>query len=54
MPIKSKISNLFFTGQNQNLHGFCGVALTAIETSEIILESNIILQKINKFEQIEI
>lgn len=54
MPIKSKISNLFFTGQNQNLHGVCGVALTAIETSEIILESNIILQKINKYEQTEI
>lgn len=47
IPIQTKISNLFFTGQNHNLHGFCGVALTAIETCNIILGNDKVLDDIN-------
>ncbi len=47
VPVVSKIDNLFLTGQNVNLHGFCGVALTAIETCEALLGSGYIVGKIN-------
>ena len=47
VPVRTKISNLFMTGQNHNIHGFCGVALTAIETCENIIGSNQILDNIN-------
>lgn len=46
VPVVTKVSNLFLTGQNNNLHGFCGVALTAIQTSEAILGRNAILEKL--------
>ena len=48
MPIGTKIKNLLLTGQNVNLHGICGVPLTAIETAEAIVGKNVILEKINK------
>ena len=35
-----KIEKLLLTGQNNNLHGFCGVPLTAINTCEAILGIN--------------
>lgn len=47
VPVVTKISNLYLTGQNINLHGFCGVPLTAINTAEAILGRNYILNKIN-------
>ncbi len=47
VPVVTKISNLFLTGQNNNLHGFCGVPLTAINTCEAILGVNNIINKIN-------
>lgn len=47
VPVRTKIPNLFFTGQNLNIHGFCGVALTAIETCDMILGENHILNRIN-------
>ncbi len=47
VPVVTKVPNLYLTGQNCNLHGFCGVALTAIVTSEAILGRNYILNKIN-------
>ena len=47
VPVVTKISNLYLTGQNNNLHGFCGVPLTAINTAEAILGRNYILNKIN-------
>jgi len=53
VPVVTKVPNLFLTGQNCNLHGFCGVALTAINTCEAILGRNAILNKINRFEGIE-
>ncbi len=48
VPVVTKISNLYLTGQNINLHGFCGVPLTAINTAEAILGRNYILNKINE------
>lgn len=47
LPVVTKVRNLFLTGQNNNLHGFCGVALTAINTAEAILGKNYIINKIN-------
>ncbi len=48
MPIATKVRNLLLTGQNVNLHGICGVPLTAIETAEAIVGKGTILSKINK------
>lgn len=47
LPVVTKAKNLLLTGQNINLHGFCGVPLTAIQTSEVILGQNYVLNKIN-------
>ena len=47
VPVVTKIRNLLLTGQNINLHGFCGVPLTAINTCEAILGINYIINKIN-------
>lgn len=47
IPVATKIQNLLLTGQNINLHGFCGVPLTAITTAEAILGNNYIINKIN-------
>lgn len=46
VPIVTKVKNLLLTGQNCNVHGFCGVPLTAINTSEVILGKNYVLNKI--------
>ena len=48
MSVFTKVKNLFLTGQNVNIHGFCGVSLTAIETVETIVGHNEIVRKINK------
>lgn len=48
VPVVTKVGNLLLTGQNNNLHGFCGVPLTAISTCEAILGINYIIDKINK------
>lgn len=48
VPVFTKIPNLLLTGQCINLHGFCGVPLTAINTSEAILGRDYVLNKINK------
>ena len=47
LPVVTKIRNLLLTGQNNNLHGFCGVPLTAINTCEAILGLNYIVNRIN-------
>ena len=47
VPVVTKVRNLFLTGQNINLHGFCGVPLTAIITCEAILGQNYVINKIN-------
>lgn len=46
VPVVTKVKNLLLTGQNNNLHGFCGVPLTAISTAEVILGHNAILNKL--------
>lgn len=46
VPVVTKVRNLLLTGQNNNLHGFCGVALTAIQTAEAILGRNHILDQL--------
>lgn len=50
VPVFTKVDNLLLTGQNNNLHGFCGVSLTAINTAEAILGKDYILNKINNEE----
>ncbi len=47
IPVVTKVGNLLLTGQNINLHGFCGVPLTAINTSEAILGKNVVINHIN-------
>lgn len=46
LSTRTKVSNLFLTGQNVSLHGFCGVPLTAIRTCEDILGQHTILSKL--------
>ena len=48
MAVATKVKNLFLTGQNVNIHGFCGVSLTAIETAEALVGHNVIVKKINE------
>ncbi len=49
MSVATKVKNLYLTGQNVNIHGLCGVTLTAIETAEALVGQNAIIRKINKF-----
>lgn len=51
VPVVTKVRNLLLTGQNNNLHGFCGVPLTAINTCEAILGINYVVNKINSCEE---
>lgn len=46
LPVVTKVRNLYLTGQCNNLHGFCGVPLTAINTCEAILGVNHLVNKI--------
>jgi all-trans-retinol 13,14-reductase len=43
---KSRITNLFFTGQNLNLHGILGVTIGAVDTCSQILGHEYLLNKI--------
>lgn len=47
VPVVTKVKNLLLTGQNNNMHGFCGVPLTAIQTCEAILGINHVVNNIN-------
>ena len=47
LPVATRIPNLFITGQNVFMHGFCGVTLTAIQTCEAILGEDYIVNKLN-------
>ena len=49
LSVQTKVKNLFLTGQNVNIHGLCGVSLTAIETVEALVGHNIIVNIINNF-----
>lgn len=46
ISVKTKVPNLFLTGQNINLHGICGVPLTALLTTNAILGSNLLVNQI--------
>lgn len=46
LSVRTKIQNLLLTGQFVSLHGFCGVPLTAIRTSEAILGMGAIMNKL--------
>ncbi len=48
LDVRTKIPNLLLTGQYVHLHGFCGVPLTAILTSEAILGENAVINMINR------
>ena len=47
LPIWTKVKNLLLTGQNINLHGICGVPLTAVNTVEALIGQNKMVEKIN-------
>lgn len=47
---RTKISNLYFTGQNLNLHGMLGVSLSAIITCGEFIGVNKLLKEINESE----
>lgn len=49
IPIWTKVRNLLLTGQCINLHGICGVPLTAINTVEALIGQNKLLEKINLY-----
>ena len=48
LSVFTKVRNLYLTGQNVNIHGMCGVALTAIQTVEALVGTNTVVRKINK------
>lgn len=52
LPIFTKVKNLLLSGQNINLHGICGVPLTAISTAEAILGNNKVVRDINNVYEI--
>jgi all-trans-retinol 13,14-reductase len=45
---RTKIPNLFFTGQNLNLHGVLGVTISAIRTCGELVGHDYLVKKINK------
>ena len=47
LPIWTKVKNLLLTGQNVNLHGICGVPLTAVNTVEALIGQDRLIEKIN-------
>ncbi|OFY83307.1 MAG: all-trans-retinol 13,14-reductase [Bacteroidetes bacterium RIFCSPLOWO2_12_FULL_35_15] len=46
---KTKVPNLFLTGQNLNLHGVLGVTVSAVVTCSEIVGQKELMSKINKF-----
>jgi len=48
VPIYTRVKNLYLTGQNINLHGICGVPLTAVNTVEAIIGEQVLVEKINQ------
>ena len=47
LTVFTKIKNLLLTGQCINLHGICGVPLTAILTVEALVGRNVLINKIS-------
>lgn len=46
--VQTKVKNLYLTGQNTNLHGMCGVALTAVATACTVLHNDNLINQISK------
>ena len=46
IPVATKVSNLFLTGQCVGLHGICGVPLSAITTAEALVGKNKIIEQL--------
>lgn len=46
LPVATRMPGLFLTGQSVNMHGFCGVTLTALQTAEAILGKNAIINQL--------
>ena len=51
LPVVTKVDNLLLTGQYNNLPGFCGVPLTAINTVEAILGRNYVIGRLNSIHE---
>ena len=51
LPIWTKVKNLLLTGQNVNLHGICGVPLTAVNTVEALIGRDKLIEKINRMDK---
>ncbi len=51
IPPRTKVPNLYFTGQNLNLHGILGTALSGLATCMSILGNDSLLEKINHEEK---
>ncbi len=47
LPVNTRVPNIFLTGQNVNMHGFCGVTLTAVQTCEAIFGRDYLINKLN-------
>ena len=48
VSVKTKIPNLFFTGQNVNLHGMLGVSISALLTCGELLGIDNLIEEINE------
>ncbi len=48
IPHQSKISNLLFTGQNLNMHGILGVAISSLMTCSALVDINVLLDEIKR------
>jgi all-trans-retinol 13,14-reductase len=48
IPQRTKLTNLYLTGQNLNLHGILGVTISAVMTSGEILGLDWLVEQINK------
>lgn len=48
LPPKTKIDNLFFTGQSLNMHGVLGVTISGVVTCSEILGKEYLINKINE------
>ena len=45
---RTKLKNLFFTGQSINMHGLLGVTISAVLTCSEMLGRDYLVEKINK------
>jgi all-trans-retinol 13,14-reductase len=48
IPVRTKLDNLLLTGQNLNLHGILGVALTALYTCGELIGTTSLIDKIHR------